>query len=669
VLLNITLVGKSSKGVWILGVMLISIFLAQQLAPLMLQNNGKSQTNIPSSPQGAGPEQGTYLLWNNSISGTTNGEAQSVWVNSSHIYSCGTVNYGPNQNDIVISKHTTDGDLVWNRTWGDIQDEEASSIWVQGEFIYTCGNTASFGGGNNDVVLIKWNATGDQIWNRTWGGTEDDYGIGIVLNSTNILICGLTASYGHTDMDYLIINYDFAGNRIWNRTHGGNDVDGGYSLRFVGSDIYSVGITASYGAGNWDLYLLKMDNAGNLLWNTTWGVGFDERPYDLEINGGYIYVCGAQDVTLTTNPDLFLCKFDLNGNFLWNRTWGSIYVEEARDLQILDNKIYVSGYEYLSTYTMESVVVVWDENGSQLWARSCQELNTQESHGIWANSTDIYTVGLTYNQSSTNKDYNLMKWANTHLPSKPLLDTTPSPSTTGNITLDWNDVGGATFYLVYQETTPITSAYGLTPLANLTALTLDITDLNDGTYYYSVQAGNASGVSSLSTLQAMIVAKSSLPSAPVLASIAPNPSATGNITLDWNDVMGASSYKVYRNNITITTVSVLTPLATPTESIYIDRGLTNGTYYYAVVATNPSGDSLPSNCKWVIVAIQPPVSTTTTTTTGTTTATNSSTSSSSTSAATASTSESSVAGYPVVWFGIMGVIGVVGILVGKKKYR
>jgi hypothetical protein len=110
-----------------------------------------------------------------------------------------------------------------------------------------------------------------------------------------------------------------------------------------------------------------------------------------------------------------------------------------------------------------------------------------------------------------------------------------------------------------------------------------------------VQAGNASGVSSVSPDYTIVVSILVKPPAPTLSAITPNPSTTGYIALDWNDFNWASIYKVYRANTTITTVSSLTAIGTPTTSTYLDAGLSNGTYHHVVVVSNASGDSLPSN--------------------------------------------------------------------------
>ncbi len=93
---------------------------------------------------------------------------------------------------------------------------------------------------------------------------------------------------------------------------------------------------------------------------------------------------------------------------------------------------------------------------------------------------------------------------------------------------------------------------------------------------------------------------------PNLSPIIPNPSQTGVINLDWNDVANASQYYVYRNTSLITSTSGLTPIATTVPSTYQET-LSNGTYYYVIVAYNGTANSSISNCENVTVAIPPPI--------------------------------------------------------------
>ncbi|NVM55244.1 MAG: Ig-like domain-containing protein, partial [Candidatus Helarchaeota archaeon] len=94
--------------------------------------------------------------------------------------------------------------------------------------------------------------------------------------------------------------------------------------------------------------------------------------------------------------------------------------------------------------------------------------------------------------------------------------------------------------------------------------------------------------------------------APTLDAIVPNPETDGIINLNWNDMLGATTYYVYRATSPITSVSGMTPLATVSMTNYQDPIFKNGIYYYVIVAGNPSGNSSISNCEHVeVVKLHP----------------------------------------------------------------
>lgn len=98
-----------------------------------------------------------------------------------------------------------------------------------------------------------------------------------------------------------------------------------------------------------------------------------------------------------------------------------------------------------------------------------------------------------------------------------------------------------------------------------------------------------------------------LPVSPTLQ-VPVNSTSTGNVTLTWTGMGGATSYTVYRATTAITGVNNLTPIASNLiDTTYTDVVGVNGTYYYVVVAHNQAGDSPISNCVGVTVAIPPPV--------------------------------------------------------------
>ncbi len=193
----------------------------------------------------------------------------------------------------------------------------------------------------------------------------------------------------------------------------------------------------------------------------------------------------------------------------------------------------------------------------------------------------------------------------------------PEISIDGEINLDWGSVPSAVEYYVYRDTSYITDVDGLTPIATREESWYDDTVSESGSYYYVIVANNGSVNSQISECRGVLV---SLPYvdlfdelAPALLEITPNPSSMGNITLEWEKVLYAKNYIIYRDNSTITSIDGLTPIGSAfdpynqtwlaTQS-YVDNITESGTYYYVVVAYNGEIYSSISNCESVVVELE-----------------------------------------------------------------
>jgi len=119
---------------------------------------------------------------------------------------------------------------------------------------------SSFGAGGFDVYLVKTDRDGNMLWNRTFGGTNHDYGFSVQQTSDGgYIIAGDTLSYGAGDFDAYLVKTDSEGNMLWYTTFGGSNQDNCRSGQQTSDGGYVIaGETKSFGAGDFDMYLTKL---------------------------------------------------------------------------------------------------------------------------------------------------------------------------------------------------------------------------------------------------------------------------------------------------------------------------------------------------------------------------------------------------------------------------
>ena len=171
----------------------------------------------------------------------------------------------PDISDFWLVKTDAEGALLWNRTYGGLENDFALSFVQTSDGGYAMiGNTLSYGAGSFDFWLVKTDSAGNVEWNQTYGGTESDTGYFVVETSDGgYALAGETASHGAGDSDFWLIKTDADGNELWNQTYGGTDSDGAYSLVKASDGGYALaGSTYSFGAGGQDVYVVKTDEYG-----------------------------------------------------------------------------------------------------------------------------------------------------------------------------------------------------------------------------------------------------------------------------------------------------------------------------------------------------------------------------------------------------------------------
>lgn len=268
-------------------------------------------------------------------------------------------------------------DTLWTRTYGGPSDEWGYSVCqTYDEGYVIAGRTSISNRAHWDVYLIKTDSKGDTLWTKTYGGIGDEYGRSVQETSDKgFIITGTTNSYGAGVWDVYLIKTDSLGDTLWTKTYGGIYSDGGCSVQqTIDAGYIIVGYIRPYATDIRYIYLIKIDSVGNEFWSKTYGDSIDDyvgRSVQQTIDGGYI-VAGYVDFPSGIDVDVYLIKTDSLGDTLWTKTYGDSMPDYGYSVQqTTDTGYIVAGKTHSFGAGMFDVYLIkTDSLGDTLWTKT-----------------------------------------------------------------------------------------------------------------------------------------------------------------------------------------------------------------------------------------------------------------------------------------------------------
>jgi len=303
------------------------------------------------------PSEPPVTEWDKTYGGAGDDFALSVEQtdDGGYIAAGATDSFGAGIVDFWVVKTDASGNLQWNKTYGGAVGEEALSVQQTSDGGYiVAGETYSFGVGRYDFWLVKTDANGNMEWNKTYGGVDYDGAWSVQQTSDGgYIAAGYTNSFGAGAYDFWVVKTDASGTMEWNKTYGGASTDWGHSVEQTSDEGYIVaGYTCSFGLAGVHFWLVKTDAAGNMEWNKTYGAG-GEVAYSVQQTSDEGYI--AAGVTGSFGG-AWLVKTDAYGNMEWNETYsggGADFVQQTSD----------GGYIFAGGWLAKT-----DANGSLVWS-------------------------------------------------------------------------------------------------------------------------------------------------------------------------------------------------------------------------------------------------------------------------------------------------------------
>ncbi len=281
-----------------------------------------------------------------------------------------TNSFGNRVQSIYLSKISKTGDFIWQKAYYSDEDDYYSAmdmVRIGKNNLLLAGTEehVKFFSSQVDFYLTSINTDGQRNGIKRYGGEDPERANSIISTTDGYVIAGLTDTWGHGREDAYVVKIDKDGNRLWHNAYGfkgdetANQIietkDGGYIL---------VGSSDSDYRNQKGVYVVKLRSDGMRQWQSLYGSRENDEGFGIaEAADGYV-VAGYTKGTDNYDSDVYLIKIDKNGNIMWERKYGSSKDDRANAIIKVNGGYAITGYSTsIENYSKEVYLLRVDENG------------------------------------------------------------------------------------------------------------------------------------------------------------------------------------------------------------------------------------------------------------------------------------------------------------------
>ena len=339
--------------------------------------------------------------------------AESAWglrrIQGGYLAAADTSSFGAGQSDFYLMKFDEDLGLGWTRTFGTEGKESLICAIPDGSGGYLmAGGTDKGYYGESEGFVVRADEEGIETWRKYYGGPNHDYLYSVCAAGRDAFIAvGYSSSFNlERNSDAYAVKFDRSGKMLWEKTYGKEGWDILYSITPLKDGTFAAaGYTTSAGKGRSSMYFIKIDSNGSTKWAHTIGDVRDDRAVSIvqSKDGGLIITANSSSyVARGFGWDIVLIKTDGDLNPVWSKVFPACEVEPGSSvIENPDGSIVIAGVKKCyGVCDQNAYVIKTDSSGEMLWQRIYAGPATDKANGIAKTPSGYAVFGTTMSKGA-----------------------------------------------------------------------------------------------------------------------------------------------------------------------------------------------------------------------------------------------------------------------------